>query len=92
MSLLTILYSALFYLATGVFGIGLGLKIRSYAKTPAALNIPTTPAPPTMGGVRCRMAREVVFFESLFKSSIWTWIFGWTFPMALLLVVWGGKA
>jgi len=87
MSLLTILYSALFYLATGVFVIGLGLKIRSYARTPAPLKIPTTPAPTTMAGVRWRMAREVVFFESLFKSSKWTWIFGWTFHMALLLVV-----
>jgi len=87
MSLLTIFYSALFYLATGVFVIGLALKIRSYAKTPAPLVIPTTPAPTTMGGVRWRMAREVVFFESLFKSSKWTWVFGWTFHMALLLVV-----
>ncbi len=87
MSLLTIIYSALFYLATGVFVIGLALKIRSYAKTPAPLVIPTTPAPTTMGGVRWRMAREVVLFESLFKSSKWTWIFGWTFHVALLLVV-----
>jgi nitrate reductase gamma subunit len=87
MSLLTLLYSALFYLATGVFVIGVGLKIRSYAKAPAPLKIPTTPAPTTMAGVRWRMAREVVFFESLFKSSKWTWIFGWTFHMALLLVV-----
>ncbi|MBP8183220.1 MAG: respiratory nitrate reductase subunit gamma, partial [Rhodoferax sp.] len=87
MSLLTIIYSALFYLATGVFVVGLALKIRSYAKTPAPLVIPTTPAPTTMGGVRWRMAREVVLFESLFRSSKWTWIFGWTFHIALLLVV-----
>jgi nitrate reductase gamma subunit len=87
MSLLTIFYSALFYLATGVFVVGLALKIRSYAKTPAPLVIPTTPAPTTMAGVRWRMAREVFFFESLFKSSKWTWIFGWTFHVALLLVV-----
>jgi len=87
MSLLTIFYSALFYLATGVFVVGLALKIRGYAKTPAPLVIPTTPAPTTMGGVRWRMAREVVLFESLFKSSKWTWVFGWTFHMALLLVV-----
>jgi nitrate reductase gamma subunit len=33
------------------------------------------------------MAREVVFFESLFRASKWTWIFGWTFHAALLLVV-----
>jgi nitrate reductase gamma subunit len=87
MSLLTILYSALFYVATAVFVVGLFLKIRTYARTPAPLKIATTPAPTTMGGVRWRMAREVVFFESLFRSSKWTWIFGWTFHFALLLVV-----
>lgn len=87
MTLLTIFYTVLFYFATGVFAIGLVLKIRSYAKTPAPLKIATTPAPVTTGGVGLRMAREVVFFESLFKSSKWTWVFGWTFHFALLLVV-----
>ncbi|MDO8768000.1 MAG: respiratory nitrate reductase subunit gamma [Burkholderiaceae bacterium] len=87
MSLLTIFYTLLFYVATLVFVVGLTLKIRSYAKTPAPLKIPTTPAPLTVSGVGWRMAREVVFFESLFKSSKWTWIFGWTFHAALLLVV-----
>ena len=87
MSLLTIFYSVLFYVATVVFVVGLALKIRSYAKTPAPLKIPTTPAPLTSAGVGWRMAREVVFFESLFKASKWTWIFGWTFHAALLLVV-----
>ena len=87
MSLLTILYSVLFYVATAVFVIGLTRKIRSYAKTPAPLKIPTTPAPTTAAGVRWRMAREVVFFESLFKASKWTWIFGWAFHVTLLLVV-----
>ncbi|MDP3829540.1 MAG: nitrate reductase [Polaromonas sp.] len=86
MSLLTIFYAVLFYVATLVFVVGLTLKIRSYAKTPAPLRIPTTPAPMTSAGVGWRMAREVVFFESLFKSSKWTWIFGWTFHAALLLV------
>ena len=33
------------------------------------------------------MTREVVFFESLFRSSKWTWIFGWMFHVALLLVL-----
>lgn len=87
MSLLSIFYTVLLYIATGVFVVGLTLKIRRYAKTPAPLKIPTTPAPMTSAGVGWRMAREVVFFESLFKSSKWTWIFGWTFHAALLLVV-----
>jgi nitrate reductase gamma subunit len=87
MSMLTLFYTVLFYAATGVFVIGLARKILSYAKTPAPLKIPTTPAPTTVAGVRWRMAREVVFFESLFKSSKWTWIFGWAFHVTLLLVV-----
>lgn len=87
MSALSIAYAALFYVATAIFVIGLALKIRQYARTPAPLKIPTTPAPTTTGGVVLRMTREVVFFESLFKSSKWTWIFGWMFHVALLLVI-----
>jgi nitrate reductase gamma subunit len=34
-----------------------------------------------------RLTREVVFFESLFKANKWTWLFGWMFHFALLLVV-----
>jgi nitrate reductase gamma subunit len=33
------------------------------------------------------MIREVVFFESLFKGTKWTWIFSWVFHFALLLVL-----
>ncbi len=87
MSLLTIFYAVLFYVATAVFVVGVGLKVRRYARTPAPLKIPTTPAPVTTRGAGLRVAREVVFFESLFKSSKWTWIFGWTFHAALLLVI-----
>src|ERR1035437_8127476 len=77
MSMLTIIYTVLFYAASGVFVIGLIQKIRCYAITPAPLKIPTPPAPITAAGVGWRMAREVVLFESLFKSSKWTWILGW---------------
>ena len=87
MTVLSLAYAALFYVATAVFVVGLALKIRLYARTPAPLKIPTTPAPTTTGGVVLRMTREVVFFESLFKSSKWTWIFGWLFHAALLLVL-----
>ena len=87
MNWLSIVYAALFYLATVVLVVGLGLKIRQYARTPAPLRIATTPAPTTRSGVALRMTREVVFFESLFKASKWTWIFGWMFHFALLLVL-----
>ena len=87
MSFLTIAYALLFYAATAVLLLGVGLKIRSYLRTPAPLKIPTTPAPTTQGGVALRLAREVVLFESLFKSSKWTWLFGWMFHAALLLVL-----
>ncbi len=87
MSMLTIFYTVLFYAASGVLLIGLARKIRCYVITPAPLKIPTTPAPTTAAGVRWRMAREVVLFESLFKSSKWTWILGWIFHVTLLLVV-----
>lgn len=86
MSLLTIIYALLFYVATAVLVLGVARKIRLYARTPAPLKIPTTPAPTTAAGVRWRMTREVVLFESLFKSSKWTWIFGWLFHVTLLLV------
>ncbi len=56
-------------------------------KTPAPLKIPTTPAPTTQSGVVARMAREVVFFESLFKGNKWTWLFGWMFHVGLALVL-----
>ncbi len=87
MSALTIGYAALLYVAAAVMVVGLAVKIRGYARTPAPLKIPTTPAPTTGAGVVLRMTREVVFFESLFKSSKWTWAFGWLFHAALLLVL-----
>ena len=87
MSALSIIYAALFYAATAMLVGGVALKIRTYARTPAPLLIPTTPAPTTAGGVVLRMTREVVLFESLFKSSKWTWIFGWLFHASLLLVL-----
>lgn len=86
MSLLTVIYAILFYTATIVLVAGLAGKILQYARTPAPLKIPTTPAPTTRTGVVLRMAREVVLFESLFKGNKWTWIFGWAFHFGLFLV------
>jgi nitrate reductase gamma subunit len=87
MSFLTIAFAVLFYAATVLLVVGLARRIVLYWKTPAPLKIPTTPAPVTQGGVVLRMFREVVFFESLFKSTKWTWLFGWLFHMALFAVL-----
>jgi len=87
MSFLTVAFAALFYAAFAILVVGVGRKIYSFAKTPAPLKIPTTPAPTTETGVVMRMFREVVFFESLFKSTKWTWLFGWVFHMALFAVL-----
>ncbi len=87
MSLLTVLYAILFYFAAAVLVGGLIWKIVQYARTPAPLKIPTTPAPTTTTGVGLRLVREVVFFESLFKGNKWIWIFGWIFHFGLFLVL-----
>ncbi|MFZ1574122.1 MAG: respiratory nitrate reductase subunit gamma [Chromatiaceae bacterium] len=86
MSFLTLVYASLFYFATLVLLAGLANKILQYARTPAPLKIPTTPAPVTQSGVIFRLIREVVLFESLFKGNKWTWIFGWIFHFGLFLV------
>ena len=86
MSSLTVAYAALYYFAAVVFFAGLAYKIALYARTPAPLKIPTTPAPTTRSGVVVRMAREVALFESLFRATKWTWLFAVLFHLGLLLV------
>jgi nitrate reductase gamma subunit len=83
----SIVIAILFYLATLLLVVGLLYRISIYARTPAPLKIPTTPAPTTTGGVVLRMTREVVFFESLFKSNLWIWGLGMMFHASLALVL-----
>ncbi len=85
--MLTAVFALLFYAATALLLAGLAYKIRQYARAPAPLKIPTMPAPMTRQGVVLRMAREVFLFESLFKSNMWLWVFGWMFHAALLQVL-----
>ena len=89
MSILTAVCTFALYAAAVVLVAGLARKIVQYARTPAPLKIPTTPAPITRTGVAGRLFREVVLFESLFKASKWTWLFGWIFHAALLIVLVG---
>jgi nitrate reductase gamma subunit len=81
------MFAVLFYFAAGLFAVGLTYRIVTYARTPAPLKIPTTPAPRTRTGVVLLMAREVFFFESLFKASLWTWLFSALFHAGLALVL-----
>jgi len=87
MTATTVFFALLFYAATLLGVGGLAWRIRDYARTPAPLKIPTTPAPTTTGGVVLRMLREVFLFESLFKANLWIWLFGWMFHVALALVL-----
>lgn len=87
MNMASILIAILFYFATLMFVVGLFYRINAYVRTPAPLKIPTTPAPTTQSGVVLRMAREVVFFESLFKANLWIWSMGWLFHASLALVL-----
>ena len=87
MSVLTTVFAVLFYVATAILLVFTAHKIWRYAKAPAPLKIPTTPAPTTRSGVVFRMVKELTIFESLFKSNKWTWLFGWMFHFGLLLVL-----
>ncbi len=83
----TVFFALLLYAAALLGAAGLVWRIRDYARTPAPLKIPTTPAPTTTGGVVLRMLREVTLFESLFRANLWIWLFGWMFHVALALVL-----
>ncbi len=85
--MVTIIYATAFYAVSLLLVIALGRRIWLYATTPAPLKIPTTPAPITKGGVVLRMFREVAFFESLFRSNKWIWLFGWIFHLSLAVVL-----
>jgi nitrate reductase gamma subunit len=83
----TTFIAILFSVATLVLVAGLAAKIAQYARTPAPLKIPTTPAPLTPTGAAFRVAREVVIFQSLFKSNKPLWLFALLFHFGLALVL-----
>ncbi|MFK5985088.1 MAG: respiratory nitrate reductase subunit gamma [Pseudomonadota bacterium] len=81
------IYALLFTVAFLILVIGLARKIIQYIRVPAPLKIPITPAPLNTTGVGFRLAKEAIFFASLFRSNKWTWLFGWVFHMSLFLVL-----
>ncbi|KAF0118648.1 MAG: nitrate reductase subunit gamma [Rhodospirillaceae bacterium] len=87
MSFVTVAYGVVFYVATVVLVVGVFNKVVQFARAPAPLKIPTMPAPLTRHGAAGRVAREVVLFESLFRSDKWLWLFAVMFHAGLLLVL-----
>ncbi len=85
--MISTVYAVLFYVATILLIVGTGMKVLKYARTPAPLKIPVSPAPRTRAGVVMRMAREVFIFQSLFKSNRWIWILAILFHYGMLLVL-----
>jgi len=85
MSALSILYVILFYVAIITLVAGITNKLLQYKRVPAPLKIAVTPAPLTKTGVVYRFFTEVVLFNSLFRATKWTWIFGFMFHASLLL-------
>ncbi|MBL6946616.1 MAG: respiratory nitrate reductase subunit gamma [Rhodospirillales bacterium] len=87
MSFVTVVFALLLYAAAIVLVGGLAYKVWSYFSLPVPMKVFTGPAPVTRSGAVMRVAREVVFFESLFKSNKWIWIFGALFHASLLVVL-----
>ena len=87
MSVLTVSYALLFYVATAILVGGVAWKCWVYARTPQPLKIPIPPAPTTRRGVVLRMLTEVTLFRSLYRANKWIWLFGWVFHVALLAVL-----
>jgi len=85
--MVTLIFALAFYVAIAVMTAGLVYKTWQFASTPVPLKIPLMPAPLTKRGVAFRWIREVLYFESLFKSNKWTWIFSMLFHVGLLLVL-----
>ncbi len=86
LSPLSLVYAVLSYAVTAVFFGGLLHKLWGYAVTPNPLNIATTPAPATRGGVIVSNIVNIATFSSLFKGNRWTWIGGYAFHVILLAV------
>lgn len=87
MTALTIFFALLYYAAAATLLLGLASRIALYARTPQPLKIPIPPAPRTRAGAALRLLLEVTLFPNLFRANKWTWLFGWLFHAALLVVL-----
>ncbi len=81
------LLSLILFAAFAVFLLGLIVRLVQYWRLPVPFNIPIMPAPKSRLGVLGRLLNETFLFKSLFRASKWTWVFGWTMHLALVLLL-----
>ena len=87
MTLVGTLMASWLWASAAVAVAGLAWKNLAWLRAPVPLPMPLPPAPATWAGVALRMFREGFLFETLFRANRWTWLFGWLFHAALLLVM-----
>ncbi|MHB0915474.1 MAG: respiratory nitrate reductase subunit gamma [Thermoleophilia bacterium] len=87
MSGLTVFFVVFAYVAIAIFIVGFLARVWKYARTPAPLKIPQTPAPVSSPAVARRMIGEVTLFKSLFNGNKIIWLFGYAFHLGLLLAL-----
>lgn len=87
LSLISVLYVTLSYVAAGLFFGGLAYKIGLYSLIPSPLKIPTTPQPVTPAGVVWRNIVNISTFSDLFKGNRWTWAGGYALHIVLVFVL-----
>jgi len=66
--------------------LGLSSRLYVWLKTPGHPRFALAPAPATRLGVGARLLREGLLFESLWRASPVTWLLGWPFHVALLVI------
>lgn len=84
---MSLIFAYTLYSAVGILTVGVIWKLIQYVRTPVPHMIAVAPVPRTRMGVLVRIVRETLFFESLFRASKWTWLFGWVFHYALAVVL-----
>ena len=87
MELAGVLMAGWLWTAVAVAVAGLTCKKIAWLRAPVPLPMPIPPAPRTWLAVVLLMLREGLLFATLYRANRWTWLFGWVFHAALLLVL-----
>lgn len=77
----------LLLLAISICIVGTAYRIYKVVKAPVSRYIGITPAAKSRWGVLGFMMVETFTFRTLFKASVFTWLFGWLFHACLFLML-----